>query len=90
VTSLAARRWPTSTERMLLENCPVPALDGEGAEGNRRAVVGLKHALDRVVVVGNVSVHEHPGRVSTVRDDLAQDLTIGDLEGSGVRRVEAA
>jgi hypothetical protein len=26
VTSLAPRRWPTSTDPMLLENCPVPLL----------------------------------------------------------------
>lgn len=32
VTSLAARRWPTSTEPMLLENCPVAPWDGEGAK----------------------------------------------------------
>jgi hypothetical protein len=35
-------------------------------------------------------MNTQPGRVSAVRDDLAQDLTIGDFEGSGTPRVEAA
>ena len=48
-----------------------------------RAVVDVKHALDPAVVVGDVDVHEHPGRMPAVRDDLPQHVTIGGLEGPG-------